>query len=77
MNDQKIKLYEFLENNNPSQNFHDLEIKTNMFFKNIDNFKITDEKYVFQTLDQSSLKRTFKGVGTSASNVSLCTQLMG
>ena len=54
MNDKKIKLYEFLENNNPSQNFHDLEIRTNIFFKNIDNFKITDEKYVFQTLDQSS-----------------------
>ena len=49
-----MKLYEFLENNNKSQNFHDLEIKINIFFKDIDKFKITDEKYVFQTLDQSS-----------------------
>jgi len=54
MSDLKIKLYEFLENNNKSQNFYDLEIKINIFFKDIDKFKITDEKYVFQTLDQSS-----------------------
>ena len=49
-----MKLYEFLENNNKSKNHHDLEIKINIFFRDIDNFKITDEKYVFQTLDQSS-----------------------
>jgi hypothetical protein len=54
MSDQKIKLYEFLENNNPSQNHQDLNIKINIFLKDIDKFKITDEKYVFQTLDQSS-----------------------
>jgi hypothetical protein len=39
MNDQKIKLYTFLENNNPSQNHHDLEIKIDIFFKYIDKFK--------------------------------------
>jgi hypothetical protein len=54
MSDQKIKLYEFLENNNPSQNHKELEIKINIFFKDIDKFKITDEIYVFQILDQSS-----------------------
>ena len=54
MSDQKIKLYTFLENNNPSQNHHDLEIKINDFFKDIDKFKITDEIYVFQILDKSS-----------------------
>ena len=54
MSNQKIKLYTFLENNNPSQNHHDLEIKINIFFKDIDKFKITDEIYVFQTLDKSS-----------------------
>ena len=54
MCDQKIKLYEFLENNNPSQNHQDLEIKIYIFFKDIDKFKITDEIYVFQILDQSS-----------------------
>ena len=36
---QKIKLYTFLENNNPSQNHHDLEIKIDIFFKYIDKFK--------------------------------------
>jgi len=54
MNNPKLKLYEFLENNNPSQNFSDLEIKINVFFKNIDKISITDEKYIFQTLDYSS-----------------------
>ena len=54
MSNQKMKLYEFLENNNPSQNHYDLEIKINIFFKDIDKFKITDEIYVFQTLDKSS-----------------------
>ena len=54
MSDQKMILYKFLENNNPSQNFSDLEIKINIFFKDIDKFKITDEIYVFQTLDKSS-----------------------
>lgn len=54
MSDQKIKLYDFLENNNPSQNHQDLEIKINIFFKDIDKFKITDEIYIFQILDQSS-----------------------
>jgi hypothetical protein len=39
MSDQKIKLYTFLENNNPSQNHHDLEIKIDIFFNNIDKFK--------------------------------------
>ena len=53
MSDQKIKLYDFLENNNSSKNHQDLEIKINIFFKDINKFKITDEKYVFQTLDQS------------------------
>ena len=57
MSDLKIKLYEFLENNNPSQNFSDLEIKINIFFRDIDKFKITDEKYIFQTLEHSSLER--------------------
>ena len=54
MNNPKLKLYQFLENNNPSQNFSELEIKINIFFKDIDKFKITDEKYIFQTLDYSS-----------------------
>ena len=54
MSDQKIKLYEFLENNNPSQNHQDLNVKINVFFKDIDKLKITDEIYVFQILDQSS-----------------------
>ena len=49
-----MKLYAFLENNNPSQNFHELEIKIDIFFKDIDKIRITDENYVFQTLDQSS-----------------------
>ena len=47
MSDQKIKLYTFLENNNPSQNHHDLEIKIDIFFKYIDKFK-------YKTLDHSS-----------------------
>jgi len=51
MNNQKLILYQFLENNNPSQNLSELEIKINIFFKDIDKFKITDEKYIFQTLD--------------------------
>jgi len=54
MSDQKMKLYQFLENNNPSQNFSELEIKINIFFKEIDKIRITDEKYIFQTLDHSS-----------------------
>ena len=54
MSNQKIKLYTFPENNNPSQNHHDLDIKINIFFKNIDKFKITNELYVFQSLDKSS-----------------------
>lgn len=49
-----MKLYAFLENNNPSQNFSELEIKIDILFKDIDKIRITDEKYVFQTLDQSS-----------------------
>ena len=32
INNPKLRLYEFLENNNPSQNFSDLEIKINIFF---------------------------------------------
>ena len=47
MSDQKIKLYTFLENNNTSQNHHDLEIKIDIFFKYIDKFK-------YKTLDHSS-----------------------
>jgi hypothetical protein len=54
MSDQKMKLYQFLENNNPSQNFNELEIKINIFFKEIDKIRITDEKFIFQTLDHSS-----------------------
>lgn len=54
MSNKKIKLYAFLENNNPSQNYQELEIKINIFFKNINNFKITEEKQNFQTLDHSS-----------------------
>jgi hypothetical protein len=54
MNNQKLKLYQFLENNNKSQDFSELEIKLNIFLRNIDKFKITDEKYIFQTLDYSS-----------------------
>jgi hypothetical protein len=54
MNDQKMKLYKFLENNNPSQNFNELEIKINIFFRDINKFTITDEKYIFQTLEHSS-----------------------
>ena len=50
----KKKLYEFLENNNPTENFSELEIKINIFLKDIDKFKITDKKYVFQSLDHSS-----------------------
>ena len=47
MSDQKIKLYTFLENNNTSQNHHDLEIKIDIFFNHIDKFK-------YKTLDHSS-----------------------
>jgi len=54
MSDQKIKLYTFLENNNPSQNHHNLDIKINIFFKDINKFKITNDLYVFQSLDKSS-----------------------
>ena len=46
-----MKLYTFLENNNPLENLNELQIKINIFFKDIDKFKITDEKYVFQKLD--------------------------
>jgi hypothetical protein len=53
MNQNKMKLFEFLENNNPSQHLSELEIKINIFLKNIGKFKITDEKYIFQKLDQS------------------------
>jgi hypothetical protein len=53
INNPKLRLYEFLENNNPSQNFSDLEIKINIFFRDINKFTITDEKYIFQTLDYS------------------------
>ena len=49
-----MKLYKFLENNNPSQNFNELEIKINIFFRDINKFTITDEKYIFQTLEHSS-----------------------
>jgi len=49
-----MKLYTFLENNNPSQNYQELEAKINIFFKNINKFKITEEKQIFQTLDHSS-----------------------
>jgi len=55
MNNPKLKLYQFLENNNPSQNFTEIEIKLNIFFRDIDKFKITDEKYFFQKLDHNSL----------------------
>ena len=54
MNNPKLMLYQFLENNNPSQSFSELEIKINIFFKDIDKFKITDKKYIFQTLDHYS-----------------------
>jgi hypothetical protein len=54
MTDPNMKLYAFIEKNNPSQNHRDLNIKINIFFKDIDKFKITDEIYVFQILDQSS-----------------------
>lgn len=54
MTDPKFKLYQFLENNNLSQHFSDLEIKIKIFFRDIDNFSITDEKYIYQTLDYSS-----------------------
>jgi hypothetical protein len=42
MNHQKIKLYIFLENNYPSQNFNECKIKIDIFFNNIDKFKILD-----------------------------------
>jgi hypothetical protein len=54
MNNQTIKLYEFLENNNPSQNLSELDVKINIFFREINKFKITDNIYIFQTLDQSA-----------------------
>ena len=54
MNDPKMKLYTFLENNNPSQNHDNLKIKINIFFKDIDKFKITKENQIYQTLNQSS-----------------------
>ncbi len=34
-----MKLYAFLENNNPSQNFNELKIKVDIFFNHIDKFK--------------------------------------
>jgi hypothetical protein len=55
MTEQRIKLFSFLEYNNPSQNYQEIEQKINMFLTNINKFKITDEKYIFQTLDHSSL----------------------
>jgi len=54
MNNQKMKLFTFLEKNNPSNNLSELHTKVNIFFKNIDKFKITDEKYIFQKLENSS-----------------------
>jgi hypothetical protein len=39
MSDPKMKLYTFLENNNPSQNFSELKIKLDIFFNHIDKFK--------------------------------------
>jgi|LakMenEpi03Aug12_release.lakeMendotaPanAssembly.Ray.scaffolds.fasta_scaffold357904_2 hypothetical protein len=51
MNDLKLKLYQFLEKNNPSLNFNELEIKINIFFRDINKFNITDEKYIFQKID--------------------------
>lgn len=54
MTDLKMKLYTFLENNNPSKNFSELRIKINIFFNDIDKFKITDEENIYQTLNQSS-----------------------
>ncbi len=39
MSDPKMKLYTFLENNNPSQNFNELKIKVDIFFNHIDKFK--------------------------------------
>jgi hypothetical protein len=54
MNNQKMKLYAFLEKNNPSNNLSELNTKINIFFKDIDKFKITDEKYIFQKLENSS-----------------------
>lgn len=49
----KQKLYDFLENNNPSEDNSTLNFKLNIFLKNIDIFKITDEKYIFQTLNST------------------------
>ncbi len=49
-----MKLYAFLENNNPSQNYQELEAKINTFLENFDKFKIIEEKHIFQTLDHSS-----------------------
>jgi hypothetical protein len=54
MTDPKMKLYTFLENNNPSKNLSELKIKINIFFNDIDKFKITDEENIYQTLNQSS-----------------------
>jgi hypothetical protein len=51
MNNLKLKLYQFLEKNNPSLDFNELEIKINIFFRDIDNFNITDEKYIFQKIE--------------------------
>jgi len=57
MSDSKMKLYSFLEMNNPSQNYQELEEKINIFLKNIDKIKITKENQIFQTLDHSSFNQ--------------------
>ena len=54
MTEKIMKLYAFLENNNPSQNYQELQEKINIFSKNIDKFKITKENQIFQILDHSS-----------------------
>ena len=52
-----MKLYSFLENNNPSQNNQELELKINIFLKNIDKIKITKENQIFQTFNRSSFNQ--------------------
>jgi hypothetical protein len=54
MNNPKLKLYQFLENNNPSQNYEEIKMKLNIFLRDIDNFKITDES-IIEKLDHNSI----------------------
>jgi len=47
----KTKLYNFLENSDSSLSHDDIDIKVNIFFKNVHLFTITNDKYIFSQLN--------------------------